>query len=183
MNYYNNNLRDLASASIGQSILVTNLQMALAYSSIANGGYLLKPKIVKKIINNQFIKNFDQPIVVRKNLENETVNFFTSALNNVITEGTGKKAYINGFSIGGKTGTAEIWDNDNKKYSEKNYFSSFASIFPIDKPKYVMIISIESPEKYHKRWGGETAAPCAKNIIKNIMLYDKDLRLNKNENA
>ena len=183
INYYNNNLRDLASASIGQSILVTNLQMALAYSSIANGGYLLKPKIVKKIINNDFVDNFDKPIIVRKNLKTETSNFLITNLNQAINKGTGKKAYISEIEIGGKTGTAEIWDKKNKEYSKKNYFSSFATIFPIHEPKYVMIISIEAPENYNKRWGGETAAPCAKNIIKNILLYDKELRIKKNEKA
>ena len=183
INYYYNNSRDLASASIGQSILVTNLQMALAYSSIANGGYLLKPKIVKKIVNDNFINNFDSPIIVRKSLKAETSKFLLSNLNKAINQGTGKKAHINEIKIGGKTGTAEIWDKDEKQYSNKDYFSSFATIFPIDNPKYVMVISIEAPENYNKRWGGETAAPCAKNIIKNIMLYDKELRIKKNENA
>ncbi len=181
INYYNNNLRDLASASIGQAIEVTNLQMALAYSSIANGGYLLKPKIIKKIINNDSIDNFDQPIIIRKNLKSKTSDFLISNLNQVVENGTGKKAYIDEINIGGKTGTAEIWDAENKEYSKENYFSSFATIFPINNPKYVMIISIEVP--YEKRWGGETAAPCAKNIIKNIMLYDKELRIKKNEKA
>ena len=183
INYYNNNLRDLASASIGQSILVTNLQMALAYSSIANGGYLLKPKIVKKIINNDFVNNFDKPIIVRKNLKTETSDFLITNLNQAINKGTGKKAYISEMAIGGKTGTGEIWNKENKEYSKKNYFSSFATIFPIHEPKYVMVISIEAPENYNKRWGGETAAPCAKNIIKTILLYDKELRVKKNEKA
>ena len=179
INYYNYNLRDLASASIGQAIEVTNLQMALAYSSIANGGYLLKPKIIKKIDNN----NFDQPIVIRKNLKTETSKFLLSNLSKVVTEGTGKKAYINEIEIGGKTGTAEIWDKDENQYSKKDYYSSFATIFPINNPKYVMVITIEAPKEYNKRWGGETAAPCAKNIIKNILLYDKELRIKKNEKA
>ena len=181
INYYNNNLRDLASASIGQAIEVTNLQMALAYCSIANGGYLLKPKIIKKIINNDTIDNFDQPTIIRKNLKSKTSDFLISNLNQVVENGTGKKAYIDEINIGGKSGTAEIWDAENKEYSKENYFSSFATIFPINNPKYVMIISIEVP--YEKRWGGETAAPCAKNIIKNIMLYDKELRTKNNEKA
>ena len=66
-----------------------------------------------------------------------------------VDEGTAKKAYIPGFSIGGKTGTAEIWDIDNKEYSKTEYISSFASIFPIENPKYVLIISLEAPS-YNK---------------------------------
>jgi len=179
VNYYNYNLRDLASASIGQAIEVTNLQMALAYSSIANGGYLLKPKIIKKINDDEFV----QPIIVRKNLKTETSKFLLSNLSKAVSVGTGKKAYINEIEIGGKTGTGEIWNKDENQYSKKDYYSSFATIFPISNPKYVMVITIEAPKEYNKRWGGETAAPCAKNIIKNILLYDKELRIRNNEKA
>ena len=184
LQYYKKTSRDLASSSIGQSILVTNLQLALAYSSIANGGYLVKPKIIKQIVNNNSIQKFNKPIVLRKNLKTSTSDMFISMLNQVVDEGTGKKAYVDGISIGGKTGTAEIWDAENNKYSDKNYVSSFASLFPINQPKYVMIISIESP-LYDKHWGGETAAPCTKNIIKDIMIYDKELRtrISANEKA
>ncbi len=181
ISYYDNNLRDLASASIGQSILVTNLQLALAYSSIANGGYLLKPKIIKKITDSNSINSFDKPIIIRKNLKLKTSEFLLSSLNQVVDKGTGKKANTHNIKIGGKTGTAEIWDKESKQYSKENYFSSFAAIFPIDNPKYTMIISIEAPKEYDKRWGGETAAPCAKNIINNMILYDKDLRVKNNE--
>ena len=87
------------------------------------------------------------------------------------------------LKIGGKTGTAEIWDTDINSYSTTDFFSSFASVFPIDNPKYVIIISIESPE-YNKRWGGESAVPCTKNIIQDIIFYDKELIKNKtNEKA
>ena len=75
INYYNNNLRDLASASIGQSILVTNLQMALAYSSIANGGYLMKPKIIKKISDGNKSREFSQPIIL-----NQTMIYFRNSI-------------------------------------------------------------------------------------------------------
>jgi len=63
---------------------------------------------------------------------------------------------------------------NNKEYSKNEFISSFASIFPIDNPKYVMIISIEAP-MYNKRWGSESAVPCAKSIIEDIIFYDKNL--------
>ena len=66
---------------------------------------------------------------------------------------------------------------DNKEYSKTEYISSFASIFPIENPKYVLIISLEAPS-YDKRWG-ESAVPCAKNIIEEIIFYDKELKLRK----
>ena len=182
--YYKNNLRDLASASIGQSILVTNLQLAMAYGSIANGGYLLKPKIIKKISNDKNITYFENPIIIKRNIKNETSKYLLNALNDVVLNGTGVKAKINGIQIGGKTGTGEIWNSDKKQYSKNDFVSSFASIFPINNPEYVLIVSIEAPSNYDNRWGGETAVPCSKEIIQQILLYDKSIRINqKNEKA
>ena len=178
LDYYKNNIRDLASVSIGQSILVTNLQLATAYASIANGGYILKPKIIKSIKFSDKEENFSNPTILYKSISSETSNKLLSLLKKTVDEGTAKKAYISGFSSGGKTGTAEIWDADNKEYSKTEYISSFASIFPIEDPKYVLIISLEAPS-YDKRWGGESAVPCAKDIIEEIIFYDKELKLRK----
>ena len=172
--YYKNNIRDLASISIGQSILVTNLQLALAYCSIANGGYMLKPQVIKKINHKNYSDQLQTPTILYRNMDKSTSNIAKHLLEKTVREGTAKKAYLYNLSVGGKTGTAEIWDIDNKEYSKNEFISSFASIFPIDDPKYVMIISIESP-MYNKRWGGESAAPCAKDIIEDIMFYDKEL--------
>tara|TARA_B110000014_G_scaffold261522_1_gene253401 strand:- start:2745 stop:4493 length:1749 start_codon:yes stop_codon:yes gene_type:complete len=178
-NYYKNNLRDLASISIGQSILVTNLQMALAYCSIANGGYLLKPKIIKKINHNYYTEEFNTPKVLYKNMKKSTSKTILMLLQKTVEEGTAKKSYIKELEIGGKTGTAEIWNLESKNYSKKEFFASFASVFPIDNPKYVMIISIEAPD-YNKRWAAESAVPCAKNIIQDIMFYDTQI-INKQD--
>ena len=178
LKYYRNNIRDLASASIGQSILVTNIQLASAYASIANGGYLLKPKIIKSINSSSYTQDFSEPTILYRNISKKTSDKLLSMLKKTVDEGTAKKGYITGFSTGGKTGTAEIWDINNKEYSKTDYISSFASIFPIENPKYVLIISLEAPS-YNKRWSGESAVPCAKNIIEEIIFYDKELKINK----
>tara|TARA_B100000676_G_scaffold303443_1_gene353977 strand:- start:540 stop:2285 length:1746 start_codon:yes stop_codon:yes gene_type:complete len=178
LRYYRNNIRDLASVSIGQSILVTNIQLASAYASIANGGYILKPKIIKNIKSYTKNENFHKPTILHKSISSETASRLLSMLKKTVDEGTAKKARISGFSSGGKTGTGEIWDLVNKEYSKTEYISSFASIFPIENPKYVLIISLEAPS-YNKRWGGESAVPCAKNIIEKIIFYDKELKLRK----
>jgi len=184
---YLNNSRDLASIAIGQSILVTNLQMAMAYSSIANGGYLLKPKIIQKIDYNGYSEEFNKPIILNNNINIAASKLLLPILEKTVIDpnGTAMNAYTEYIRIGGKTGTGEIWDNDEKKYSNEDFFSSFVSIFPINDPKYVMIISIEAPI-YEKRWGSQSAVPCSKKIIEDIILYDKDLmqRLDKiNEKA
>lgn len=172
--YYKKNIRDLASASIGQSILVTNLQMALAYSSIANGGFMLKPQIIKEIIHKNFTESINKPSILYKTMSENTSKVMVDLLQKTVEDGTAKKTYLEQFNIGGKTGTAEIWDIKNREYSKNEFISSFASVFPINNPKYVMIISIEAPE-YAKRWGGESAVPCSKSIIENIIFYDKEL--------
>ena len=111
-------------------------------------------------------------------MSEDTSKIMLQLLQKTVKEGTAKKAYLEKFNSGGKTGTAEIWDIENREYSKNEFISSFASVFPIENPKYVMIISIEAPE-YNKRWGGESAVPCAKSIIENIIFYDNEL-INKN---
>ena len=98
-----------------------------------------------------------------------------SILEKTITDsnGTATNAYSDYIRIGGKTGTAEIWDNSTSQYSNEEFISSFASIFPINDPKYVMIVSIEAP-MYEKRWGSQSAVPCTKKIIEDIIIYNKN---------
>jgi len=156
--------------SIGQEIGVTNIQLALAYSSIANGGYLLKPHIIKNIsIEDSIIyKRNIEPI--RKVVSNEISYKILENLNEVVMKGTAKNLNLNGYQIGGKTGTAQKFTNG--EYSKNEFISSFASVFPIDEPKYIMIISIDSPE-YGKHWSNESAVPTAKKIINRIIINDE----------
>ena len=107
-------------------------------------------------------------------MDTSTSRILLDMLKEVVNNGTGKQAYIENIDIGGKTGTAQIWNKLENRYSNNQYISSFASIFPTSDPKYVIIISIESPE-YDKRWGGESAAPCTRNIIEEILFYDFEL--------
>ena len=156
--------------SIGQEIGVTNIQLALAYSSIANGGYLLKPHIVKNISKNDSMIYNREIEPIRQVFNKEISNKILSSLEEVVIKGTAKNLNLNGYKIGGKTGTAQKFSDG--KYSKNEFVSSFASIFPIDKPKYVMIISIDSPE-YGKHWSNESAVPTAKKIINRIIINDK----------
>ena len=156
--------------SIGQEIGVTNIQLATAYSAVANGGYLLKPHIVKNISKNDSIIYKREIEPLRQVFNKEISNEILSSLGDVVIKGTAKNLNLNGYKIGGKTGTAQKF-NDGE-YSKNEFVSSFASIFPIDKPKYVMIISIDSPE-YGKHWSNESAVPTAKKIINRIIVNDK----------
>ena len=90
-------------------------------------------------------------------------------LTKAVKYGTGTNAIIPGYNVAGKTGTAEKFIDG--AYSEKYFVSSFASIFPSDNPKFVCVISVDSPE-YHKHWGNMTAAPIVKEIYKQIIIND-----------
>ena len=156
--------------SIGQEIGVTNIQLAIAYSALANGGYLLKPHIVKNISKNDSIIYSRKINPIRKVIDKNISNQILLSLNEVVIKGTAKNLNLNGYKIGGKTGTAQKFING--AYSKNEFISSFASIFPINNPKYVMIISIDSP-MYGKHWSNESAVPTSKKIINRIIINDK----------
>ncbi len=152
--------------SIGQEISVTNLQLAMIYASIANGGYLLSPKIIKSMqIDDKIIKK-DDTVVIRKVMEYKTSRNVLNTLENVVKSGTGDNAIIPGYKIAGKTGTAE--KSINGEYSDTEFISSFASIFPSHSPRLICVISVDSPE-YYKHYGNISAAPIIQNIYTNII--------------
>ena len=159
--------------SIGQEISSSTLQTAMAYSAIANGGYLVKPKIIKNIKNdNELIFDFSQK-VIRQVISNETSKRLINILEAVVEEGTGKNAKINGFKVAGKTGTSQTYDNG--KISDTKFISSFAGIFPSNEPKYVCVIAINNPQTYNSHWASNSAAPVVGNIFKRILNESKTI--------
>ena len=155
------------SISIGQEMSVNTLQLALAYSAVANGGYLIAPKIIKNISGANYLDTDFKSNPIRRVMSNKTSEIILKMMASVVTNGTAKNAQIPGFQIGGKTGTAEKYING--KYSKEKFISSFAAIFPLDNPKYVCIVSVDSP-KYGYHWGNETAAPIVKEIFQRIII-------------
>ena len=151
-----------SAASFGQEVSATNLQLSMIYAAIANNGYLLKPKIVKKISSFKNFIDFNEVQVIRKVMTLDDSKNIISILNRAVSDGTAKNIVIEGYDIAGKTGTAEKFIDG--KYSKKEFISSFASIFPSSDPQFVCIISVDSPE-YHKHWGNVTAAPIAREIF------------------
>ena len=161
--------------SIGQEISVTTLQLAMAYSAIANGGYLTEPRIINSIAGKNYYDRNYSPKAIRRVVSKSTSDYILSMMENVVEYGTGDNAKIPGYRIGGKTGTAEIFIDG--AYSKDKFISSFVSIFPINKPKYVCIISVDSPA-YGLHWGNETAAPIAKDIFERIINLKNDINPN-----
>jgi cell division protein FtsI (penicillin-binding protein 3) len=149
---------DLATASFGQGVAVTPLQLAVAYAAIANGGILMRPYIVKQIVDEQgdvLVEN--QPTVVRRVMSDATARQVTKILEGVVApKGTAPAAAVPGLKIAGKTGTAQKVDFARGGYS-RGRIASFVGYFPADDPQLVMLVIIDEPKS--TIWGGTAAAP------------------------
>jgi cell division protein FtsI/penicillin-binding protein 2 len=155
--------------SIGQEIALTNLQLAIAYCTIANGGYMIKPKIIKKIVKNEDISYINKTTKIRKVLDKEIANNILKTLKLVVSDGTAKSINLIGYNIAGKTGTAQKFENGT--YSK--FIATFASIFPTNNPEFVMIVSIDEPA-HGKHWANLSAVPTSREIIKRMIILNKD---------
>lgn len=170
------NHMSVASISIGYEVAVTVLQIASAYAAIANGGVLLKPQLVKQIVNeNGEIVFTSKPKPIRKIAKPEIMAEMKDILEKVVNEGTGSKANIEGWSIAGKTGTALKYMNGS--YSKK-YISNFAGFFPSENPQVVGVVVLDEPN-HGLHWGGYGAAPLFKRIAQRIINLDDTFKYYK----
>jgi len=169
----------LASVTIGQEVAVTTLQLAMAYSAIANGGFLMKPRLVSQIVNNTGKPIYrEEPEVLRKISEPGVMKDLTAMLIRVVETGTGTSARIPGWSIAGKTGTAEKFING--EYSASKYISNFAGFFPAENPQVVGVLVLNEP-RYGFHWGGIGAAPIFRRVIKRIINMDDSIQILKDK--
>ncbi len=151
-----------AGFSIGQGILVNGIQMVMAYSAIANGGYLLMPKLIRGYEKDgEFVRTPDR-IVIRKVMKRSTSELLTSILTEVVDSGTGKLARIKGIRVAGKTGTAQKFDSRTGKYSWNRVTSSFIGFLPAESPEYIIYVVIDEPSGVG--YGGYVAAPLFRKI-------------------
>ena len=151
----------LASVSMGYQISVTPLQMVSAVSSVANGGTLIEPRIVRAFIRN----GRREPVqhkAIRRTISPETAATMTQIMEAVVTDGTAKAAQVEGFTVAGKTGTAAKLVNGN--YSNSDYNVSFVGFVPSRKPALAIIVMIDSPHGRVTAYGGTVAAPIFKRI-------------------
>lgn len=132
---------DLATNSFGQNYNCTMIQMAAAYCSVINGGSYYEPHVVKQILNEQgsVVKKIE-PNLVRETVSASTANFIKQALFRTVSEGTGKAAQVEGYEVGGKTGTAEKYPRGTG-----NYLVSFAGFAPVDDPQVLVYVIIDVP--------------------------------------
>lgn len=160
---------ELATTAFGQGVSVTALQQVVAVSAAINGGTLYKPYIVKRVAyheNGQIIKEV-KPTVVRDNIvTKDTSEKVRMTLESVVSLGTGRNAYIDGYRVGGKTGTAQKVNNGI--YMQGNYIVSFIGFLPANDPKIVVYLAIDNP-KGVTQYGGTVSAPIVKNIMEDAI--------------
>jgi cell division protein FtsI (penicillin-binding protein 3) len=159
----------LASLSFGQEVGVTALQMAMAAATVANGGYLMKPMVVRRIEDKdgRVVKEA-RPLAVRRVLQPETVDTLTEILKQVVREGTGKKAAVPGYVVAGKTGTAQKVENG--RYSMIDHVASFVGFVPASRPALVILVSLDTPRGPHNE-GGDVAAPVFARLAEQSLRY------------
>ena len=155
---------ELATTAFGQGVSVTPIQQVAAVSAAINGGILYKPYIVKSLNDpetNSVIKE-NIKVKVRRVISKEASNEVKRALESVVTNGSGRNAYIEGYRVGGKTGTAQKVENG--RYLVGNYILSFIGFLPADDPKIVVYVAINNPKRV-VQYGGVVSAPIAKSIL------------------
>lgn len=157
-----------ATVAFGQGISVTPIQLVRAVCACVNGGYLYQPYIVNKIYNSKtheaVVEN--EKKVIRQVISKDASAKMRDALEGVVTDGGGKNAYIDGYRIGGKTGTAQRAINGT--YAGNGYILSFLGVAPIDDPQIVLYIAMDNP-KNCVQYGGTTAAPIARKMLVDIL--------------
>jgi cell division protein FtsI (penicillin-binding protein 3) len=158
----------LASMSIGYEIGVTALQMATAFATIANDGVRIKPHIIKEIR-----KADEQPSIVTQATQTQVVTAATARnlktmLRQVVIDGTGRRAQLNGYTVAGKTGTAWKFNAKSKTVDSSKYVSSFIGMAPADKPQLVVAVVMDEPQ-VGARDGGMVSAPVFREIAQNLL--------------
>lgn len=158
-----------ANIAFGQGISVSPIQLAMAVSVIANGGELVKPLLFKEVRDKQgnLIKTWE-PEVKRRVVSPEAARLTRIAMEKVVTEGTGLRAWVDGYRVGGKTGTPQKVDPRTKKYGNK-WMANFVGFAPVDNPDIVVVIMIDEPKVSHL--GGIVAAPAFAEIVSQVLPY------------
>lgn len=157
------------TASFGQGISVTPLQLAQGYSALANGGKMMKPYIVQSRITSDGKTIDSKPESAGQVVSSKTASLVSAMLVNVVENGHGKKAKVAGYYVAGKTGTAQVPKKDGKGYETNNNIGSFAGYAPVDDPKFVMVVRINHPRTV--QFAESTAAPAFGQIAQFILNY------------
>jgi cell division protein FtsI (penicillin-binding protein 3) len=157
----------LANIAFGQGVSATPLQIVMAYGAIANGGYLMKPLIVRRIYRASGEIEENKPSPIRQVLSTSVARSLSQLLVGVVESGTGQVATIPGWRIAGKTGTAQKVDLRRHQYFKDRFVSSFIGFAPADAPSYLMLVLVDEPQGEH--YGAQVAAPIFRDAMARIL--------------
>ena len=157
---------DFARIGFGQTIAVTPLQLACACAAAVNGGYSYAPRLLDAVLTEEgAVVEQTRPVFKGRTVSEEASRILSSMLEGVVRDGSGKKAYIEGYRVAGKTGTAQKYEDGH--IAQGKYVSSFVGYFPADDPRYLALIIVDEPQGAY--YGSTVAAPCAKSIFEGII--------------
>ncbi|HEY3294583.1 MAG TPA: penicillin-binding protein [bacterium] len=157
-----------ATVAFGQGISCTALQVTMAYAAVANGGLLMKPRLVQSVRFPSGAHTDYPAEIIRRVMPAEIASQINEMLVNVVEYGTGTKAKVDGMRIAGKTGTAEKVDYVHHTYFKGRFMSSFVGFFPAEHPQYVLLITVDDPRGEH--YGGSVAGPIFKAIVEDMRM-------------
>ncbi len=159
------------TASFGQGITITPIQLIAAYGALANGGMLMKPYIVDTIVRIDGTEEEAAPTEVRRVISNHASFKISEMLKSVVINGHGKMAGVPGYTVGGKTGTAQMTGADIKGYEEGKSIGTFVGFAPVHDPEFVILVKIENPKDVI--WAESSAAPAFGELMKFLLEYYK----------
>lgn len=160
----------LAVASFGQTFKVTPMQIVCAVGAVVNDGKLMKPHIVKEIVDeNKIVVSKNEPEVVRQIVSERTSDFINKSIEETVATGTGKNARVSGYRIGGKTGTSEKVDEYTAEEGKK-YIASFFGVAPMEDPEIAILVMLDTPRGIYLE-GSQLAAPVAGKVFSEILPY------------
>ncbi len=159
----------IASLAIGQEVSATPLQMLMAYAAVANGGTLMRPYVVDAFLKDGRVRWRAQPQVVRRVVDPSTARRLTKLLVRVVSRGTGQAAAVEGYTVAGKTGTAQKFDRTAGRYAPDRYVASFIGFAPAKSPAFAMLVLVDEPRG--KAYGGTVAAPVFSRAARQILHY------------
>lgn len=159
---------NLATASFGQGIVMTPIQLLRAFSAIANNGKMVRPYVVEKIINDQEETTVTEPKIVREVISKETADTLTNMLISAVKNGFANKAGVNGYYVAGKTGTAQVANEDRPGYDLQKSVHSFIGFAPALKPQFIALVKLDNPKTGSS---GVTAAPIFSELAQYTLNY------------
>lgn len=156
---------------IGQEVTATALQIAGAFGMIANGGYMVKPQVVDKVVSKEGVTIKKYPVYRSREpvVPTAVIERAKAVLTRVVSDGTAQAAHIDGVSIAGKTGTAQKVEPGTHHYSKSRYIVSFVGFFPAEAPEYVVVVAVDEPA--YAQYGGVICAPVFKQIAEFLLKY------------